>query len=115
MDSQNAKHLLRKLPYEEGVDASVLFPPKAIARKKVRSLEELARVLEPNEKMIPSVRFERLIAWVKEQVGDAKLAQELEAIIQKESVYIRRCEWMSHAVQVRCQSLRIAIQEERDA
>ena len=92
MTRDEARHLLRTLPFDDWLMAAVLFPPRTTARRRLRSLEELVLMFTPNEKMFPSVKLERVVAWVDRKVGDRRLASELEAIATDErGDYMHQC------------------------
>ncbi|WP_456431586.1 hypothetical protein [Nitratifractor sp.] len=115
IDANTARHILRKVPYDEGIDMAVLFPPKSLARKRVRSLKELERVLEPQERMIPSIRFDRLVAWIGEVLGDRELSARLEAVAREEGVsYLQRCVAIHSRIRMRCRQLESAAEEGSD-
>ena len=101
-----AKYLLRTLPYDDWLMASVVFPPKSLTQRRLRSLLELELLMEPNEKMFPSVRFTELLPWIEEKVGDRVLAAALKPIAEDEhKSYIEKCLAMHNVISERLREL----------
>ena len=109
IDKNRARHLLRTLDFDDWMMISVVFPPRSISQKRMRSLEEMELTLIPNEKMYPSIQPEKVLAWIEEKVGDKDLAAELEPIVADGSLnYLQKCVALGKAVNRRCDMLRAA-------
>ncbi len=63
-------------------------------------------LLEPSTNSYPMVRFELLVRWVAEDLGDAALAQEIQAIVESDRSYIDRCLAVNEASRQRLETLR---------
>ena len=63
-------------------------------------------LLEPSTNSYPMVRFELLVRWVAEDLGDAVLAQEIQAIVESDRSYIDRCLAVNEASRQRLETLR---------
>ena len=109
IDKNTAHHLLRTLEFDDWMMISVIFPPRSISQKRMRSLEEMELTLIPNEKMYPSIQLEKVAAWIGEKVGDKTLATQLEPIVGDESLnYLQKCIAFGETVTRRCEMLREA-------
>ena len=109
IDKNRARHLLRTLEFDDWIMISVVFPPRSISQKRMRSLEEMELTLLPNEKMYPSIQLDKVVAWIGEKVGDKTLAAQLEPIVDDESLnYLQKCIALGEAVTRRCDMLRDA-------
>ena len=105
-----ARYLLRELPFDDWLMVSVVFPPRTIAKKRMRNLEELALMLVPNEKMYPSVELDKVAKWIEEKVGDTALAKVLTSIVEDEKLnYFQKCIAFHESVSKRCETLRATI------
>ena len=107
MEREKAKHILRQLDFDDWLMAGVVFPPKTTTKKRMRKLEDLIILLEPNEKMFPSVNLQSVAEWIEHKIGDEALARELYEIDAKgELSYLQKCLASHKAVQKRCDELR---------
>ena len=107
MEKEKAKHILRELEFDDWLMAGVVFPPKTTTKKRMRKLEDLLILLEPNEKMFPSVNLQSVAEWIEQKIGDEQLARELYAIEAKEELsYLDKCFAFHSAVQKRCEVLK---------
>jgi hypothetical protein len=68
-----------------------LVPPVGLTAGDVRSLEELLRHLEPDQRSLPGVGFERTAAWVEDAVGDRDLAVSVRGIAAEAPSYVEGC------------------------
>ncbi|WP_457597524.1 hypothetical protein [Hydrogenimonas sp.] len=110
-----AKHLLRELPYEAWLKVGYMFPPKGISRRKAGSLRELMWTLQPSAKSLPTVRLEVVARWLREKVGDAELAMRIEAIHTGEGSYAEKCYLAYQAIKARHDELAALAQGGDDA
>ena len=107
MTKEEAKHYLRELDFDDWFMAGVMFPPKTIAKKRMRKLEDLVILMEPNEKMFPSVKLESVIEWIEEKIEDKELADELKYINQKNELsYLQKCISFHEKIENRCKLLK---------
>ena len=107
MEKEKAEHILRELEFDDWLMAGVVFPPKTTTKKRMRKLEDLLILLEPNEKMFPSVNLQSVAEWIEHKIGDGELAKELYAIDTKEDLaYLQKCFAFHAAVQKRCEDLK---------
>ena len=106
-DTTTAQHLLRELDFDDWLMAGVIFPPKTTTKKRMKKLEDLEILLEPNEKMFPSVNLQVVAEWIEHKIGDASLAKELYDIDAQEDLsYLQKCLASHAAVTKRCEELR---------
>ncbi len=107
MEKEKAKHILRELEFDDWLMAGVIFPPKTTTKKRMRKLEDLLILLEPNEKMFPATNLQSVAEWIEKKIGDSELAKELYTIDAKEDLsYLQKCFAFHSTIEKRCESLK---------
>jgi len=68
-----------------------MLMPSGIHKERLGSLKELFWFLEPCEKTLPAVDFERLADWLETALGDRQTADRLRKAAVTEKCYVDTC------------------------
>lgn len=91
LEESQVEHVMRKLAFEDTLQAEFMIRPRGSAPVWIDSLEALYIVFEPNSKSYPAVDFDEMISWVREKIQDVALADKL-ADFDPALSYFERCQ-----------------------
>lgn len=112
IDKEQARYLLRDLDVDEWMTAGTTFPPKTFVKRSLRALPHLEMLLRPSQKSFASIQIKKMIEWVQNSVGDAKLAEELASVERSGKSYYEQCLASYELVKKRCEELQRALEGE---
>ena len=112
IDKTEAKYLLRELEVDDWFTAGLTFPPKTFITQSLRTLPHLEMLLRPSPKSLPSIQIKKMVEWIKENVGDEVLAEQLAGVEQEGRSYYEQCLAAHELVQQRCDALQRVLEAE---
>jgi len=112
IDSIEAQHLLRELPYEKWLEIGRMMIPKGIHHARIASLTELEWSIRPTAKTLVLMRFDNLERWLHEAIGDHILADTVLAIRSRNIPYVEQSQAVYDAVSKRVAILRKVAEKE---
>ncbi len=96
----DAARMLAIVPWADRLRAGRMKPPIGLIRNDVRSLQELALLLEPAPSTLPGLDFASAAAWVERVIGDTALAAAIRETAARDASYVDRCRDL-HAIVAR--------------
>lgn len=91
MGPETARRLLALVPYARRFPVGQFRPPMGLVPGFVRGFAELEFVLMPQKRSLPGVHFERLAAWIEDDVGDPVAAAEVREAAAAAPSYVDAC------------------------
>jgi len=104
-----AGRILDTCSYADRLPAGRFTARVGIMRGTVRGLPELHLYLEPDERSLPAVNFERLADWIERVVADADLAAATRAATKDADSYVNGCIAIRALVGARLQQARAVL------
>ncbi|MCL4839134.1 MAG: hypothetical protein KJ058_14355, partial [Thermoanaerobaculia bacterium] len=92
MELATARRILALVPHARRFPVGHLRPPTGVIPSFVRSLGELEFVLLPQADSLPGVHFERLAAWIENDVGDPAGAAAVREATAAAPSYVAACQ-----------------------
>jgi hypothetical protein len=90
-DIELARRLLGIVPYRDRLPAGRLKPPVGLIPSPVRGLKEVRLLLAPDDRSLPGLNLSALAVWIRRVIGDAELADRVEAAVQAADNYVAGC------------------------
>jgi len=113
MRGKDAARLLAKVPFEKRLTVGRMMMPKGIHKGRVASMQELYWFMMPSAKSLVALKLERVSAWIRNDIGDNWLADEIDQIIAMEIPYVEKCHLLYELLEQRIATLeKIAATEE---
>jgi len=95
---EQAKQLLKTLPFEKWCDASLMFPPKTIHRRKLKSLHDLLYLFTDVASSLVFIDIPKITQWIDKDVGDKELALLIQAQVDTKESYIKQLQQFKELV-----------------
>jgi len=105
VDTKQAAAILAKQPYHRRLPIGRMMIPRGIHNTKIASLHELYWFLAPSRKSLVALRFDRLLAWTRESIGDPWLAEQVTVIMAQDIPYAQQCSRLHEVLGSRIQEL----------
>ena len=90
-DRELARRLLTNVSYAQRLPAGRLRPPVGIIPGDLRSLGELHRHLEPDDRSLPGVNLAFLSVWVRDVLGDHELSGLISPAVTSAPGHVAGC------------------------
>jgi len=91
MHAKDAARLLAGVPYRNRLSVGRMMMPKGIHRSRVASLQELYWFMMPTAKSLVALKPERVAEWVRKDIGDVWLADEIDRVNAMDIAYVEKC------------------------
>jgi hypothetical protein len=105
MHAKDAARLLAGVPYRNRLSVGRMMMPKGIHRSRVARLQELYWFMMPTAKSLVALKPERVAEWVRKDIGDAWLADEIDRVNTMDIAYVEKCHQLYELLEQRIAAL----------